>query len=145
MDGKEIKDDNRCVSCGDIIPEGRQVCPTCENTGGRNCRDLFRRIAEEYKGSIAETEDKVMIQSKNEIASYYQGGGVCKKDTVLCIVYIWQDSGGRWSLGAEEKTFAILGGCSGFVFTEQMMRELLMRYNFQKKEKEYTLFDLIKE
>ena len=22
--------DNRCVSCGEIIPEGRQVCPQCE-------------------------------------------------------------------------------------------------------------------
>ena len=22
--------DNRCVICGDVIPEGRQVCPTCE-------------------------------------------------------------------------------------------------------------------
>ena len=21
---------NRCVCCGDIIPEGRQVCPACE-------------------------------------------------------------------------------------------------------------------
>lgn len=20
---------NRCVSCGDVIPEGRQVCPNC--------------------------------------------------------------------------------------------------------------------
>ena len=24
-----------CVSCGDIIQEGRQVCPTCEAKGGR--------------------------------------------------------------------------------------------------------------
>ena len=24
----------KCVSCGDVIPEGRQVCPTCENTKG---------------------------------------------------------------------------------------------------------------
>lgn len=24
---------NTCVSCGEIIPEGRQVCPKCE-TGG---------------------------------------------------------------------------------------------------------------
>lgn len=24
---------NRCVCCGEIIPEGRQVCPNCE--GGR--------------------------------------------------------------------------------------------------------------
>lgn len=23
--------DNTCVCCGDIIPEGRQVCPRCEN------------------------------------------------------------------------------------------------------------------
>ena len=22
---------NTCVCCGDIIPEGRQICPTCEN------------------------------------------------------------------------------------------------------------------
>lgn len=26
--------DNNCVACGDIIPEGRQVCPGCE--GGDN-------------------------------------------------------------------------------------------------------------
>lgn len=24
----------KCVSCGDVIPEGRQVCPTCENAKG---------------------------------------------------------------------------------------------------------------
>lgn len=23
--------DNRCVYCGDIIPEGRMVCPICEH------------------------------------------------------------------------------------------------------------------
>lgn len=22
---------NRCIVCGDIIPEGRQICPLCEN------------------------------------------------------------------------------------------------------------------
>ena len=22
--------DNRCIFCGEIIPEGRQVCPMCE-------------------------------------------------------------------------------------------------------------------
>lgn len=25
-----MDDTNRCVCCGEIIPEGRQVCPTCE-------------------------------------------------------------------------------------------------------------------
>ena len=27
--------DNKCVACGEIIPEGRQVCPGCEG-GGRD-------------------------------------------------------------------------------------------------------------
>ena len=26
-----IEDTNRCVCCGEIIPEGRQVCSKCEN------------------------------------------------------------------------------------------------------------------
>lgn len=25
--------ENRCVCCGEIIPEGRQVCPRCESQG----------------------------------------------------------------------------------------------------------------
>lgn len=29
----EIPAENRCVCCGEIIPEGRQVCPNCE--GGK--------------------------------------------------------------------------------------------------------------
>ena len=27
-----VASDNRCVCCGEIIPEGRQVCPNCEKT-----------------------------------------------------------------------------------------------------------------
>ena len=28
---KEVRRmDNRCIFCGEIIPEGRQVCPMCE-------------------------------------------------------------------------------------------------------------------
>ena len=30
--------DNRCVCCGRIIPEGRQVCPMCEEKAKR--RDI---------------------------------------------------------------------------------------------------------
>ena len=26
--------ENRCVCCGEIIPEGRQVCPECEKGHG---------------------------------------------------------------------------------------------------------------
>ena len=28
--GQAVDNAERCVSCGEIIPEGRQVCPTCE-------------------------------------------------------------------------------------------------------------------
>lgn len=43
--------DNRCVMCGEIIPEGRQVCPNCENNvdhprhytqGGIECIDAIK-------------------------------------------------------------------------------------------------------
>lgn len=27
--------EERCVMCGEIIPEGRQVCPTCEKNANR--------------------------------------------------------------------------------------------------------------
>lgn len=26
--------EERCICCGEIIPEGRQVCPNCEEKGG---------------------------------------------------------------------------------------------------------------
>ena len=35
--------DNRCIFCGAVIPEGRQVCPSCEknltgeDTKGSSC------------------------------------------------------------------------------------------------------------
>lgn len=31
---KALAKADRCVSCGDVIPEGRQVCTTCENAKG---------------------------------------------------------------------------------------------------------------
>lgn len=29
-----VESENRCVCCGAIIPEGRQVCPRCEARAG---------------------------------------------------------------------------------------------------------------
>ena len=28
--GERLTEQNACVTCGDVIPEGRQVCPKCE-------------------------------------------------------------------------------------------------------------------
>lgn len=37
--------EDRCICCGEIIPEGRQVCPSCEekanNQSLREIRGLF--------------------------------------------------------------------------------------------------------
>ena len=35
--------DNRCVCCGDIIPEGRQVCPVCEMKFAAASRAAIRK------------------------------------------------------------------------------------------------------
>ena len=35
--------DNRCIFCGEIIPEGRQVCPTCEKKLTKNTDRTERR------------------------------------------------------------------------------------------------------
>ena len=32
MIGRMNKMEDRCICCGDIIPEGRQVCPNCEES-----------------------------------------------------------------------------------------------------------------
>lgn len=32
---KRTETENRCVVCNEIIPEGRQVCPTCEQANAR--------------------------------------------------------------------------------------------------------------
>ena len=31
-----MADVDRCVCCGEIVPEGRQVCPQCENEAKQN-------------------------------------------------------------------------------------------------------------
>ena len=28
-----MADADRCVCCGEIVPEGRQICPQCERSG----------------------------------------------------------------------------------------------------------------
>ena len=32
--------ENQCVVCGEVIPEGRQVCPDCEEKHGRIKKDI---------------------------------------------------------------------------------------------------------
>lgn len=45
MERKEVGNDNRCITCGEVIPEGRQVCPTCES---EYWRDWYDRYVKEH-------------------------------------------------------------------------------------------------
>ena len=41
--------DNRCVYCGEIIPEGRQVCHTCEKIQtDTNKAERFDRVMNDW-------------------------------------------------------------------------------------------------
>ena len=41
--------DNRCVYCGEIIPEGRQVCPSCEKIQSETTKaELFDRVLNDW-------------------------------------------------------------------------------------------------
>lgn len=106
-------------------------------------KELFKKIIAEYNGTITETENKIEISSNNEIACYYATGEIAKKKVEKCCVYLSCNASNHWYLGAEEKSYAILGGCFGISPNEENIIRLLEKYNFKKKIKEYTLFDLL--
>ena len=43
--------EERCVMCGEIVPEGRMVCPCCEQNGDTDAIALIRRHFEGYIAS----------------------------------------------------------------------------------------------
>lgn len=41
--------ENRCLYCGEIIPEGRQVCPSCEKIQSETTRaERFDRVMNDW-------------------------------------------------------------------------------------------------
>ena len=44
--------DNECVFCGDVIPEGRQVCPNCEATAGEPKYDADEFLGRKKKHKV---------------------------------------------------------------------------------------------
>lgn len=66
--------ENRCVCCGDIIPEGRQVCPICVLKEQR--RDAARRYRENHRDEYRKyqndyyhknTEHLLLLQKKSRM------------------------------------------------------------------------------
>lgn len=58
--------EERCVSCGSIIPEGRQVCPNCEN--GYN--QLIEKFITEIRGFGVKKASKVSGVGYNTLLSW---------------------------------------------------------------------------
>lgn len=64
--------DNRCISCGAIIPEGRLVCPVCEEG-----RTEGMKMADNVKGvEIDPVREKLiaLIQSATDGCATYWAG-----------------------------------------------------------------------
>lgn len=43
--------DNRCVSCGEFIPEGVQVCPSCQDTRGKTLIAVAEKEERKMRGN----------------------------------------------------------------------------------------------
>lgn len=72
--------DNECVFCGDVIPEGRQVCPNCE--AKYDPQGLFR----EERASIAKSVVADMAASlEADVKNYFENH---KKRKVYCVTKI---------------------------------------------------------
>lgn len=57
--------ENRCVSCGEIIPEGRQICPRCRFEAGRQQHRLTKYSVVILKGKeeiVLNCETKKMMR-----------------------------------------------------------------------------------
>ena len=61
--------ENRCVCCGEIIPEGRQVCPRCEKevSGKMSVRDTYLK---DY--GITDSDAKTIISFCRSATGYDQ-------------------------------------------------------------------------
>ena len=65
--------ENRCVCCGEIIPEGIQVCPNCEELAFRSSLwRLFREhLINQYSVFISSEVDKAVKEAyENGITDY---------------------------------------------------------------------------
>ena len=95
----------------------------------KSIRKQFKEIASGYKGEIKEDGERLFIENKNTITSYYQSGEIHRQEKVLCRVGIWGKS-----LFADEKTCQILGGMLGVDFSPDILIRYLEKYGFAKKD-----------
>lgn len=64
---------NTCVCCGAIIPEGRQVCPNCES-GKYNSDEFFSAERKRTNG------ERIRAMTDEELANFIEELPICPKD-----------------------------------------------------------------
>lgn len=102
----------------------------------------FIRIVSEYEGEITVFPNSASIENENEISVHYEDGTFAMRKKTDCSVYVQSLSGGI-CIGALERTYELLGGCSGFRYSEEQVRKWLDRYGFKKKKSvQLSIFDL---
>lgn len=96
----------------------------------KEIKSLFHQL----KGTITETDNNIELTSINEI----------KGKKVQCSLTAHKSDYG-YSIGADEKTYELIGGVGTPCKTEQdaikELKHLIERYNFKYKE-QLNLFDL---
>lgn len=70
--------ENRCVCCGSIIPEGRQVCKKCEVKAGMNGEGYKDPTAEQALWGLRQEEKR-----RSYVKALEEKYGVHKGDTVV--------------------------------------------------------------
>lgn len=67
----EVKDgviimlnDNRCVMCGEIIPEGRQVCYICERKANERQTDPDEKVSSKVQRHGVESTERMASDSR---------------------------------------------------------------------------------
>ena len=81
--------DNRCVSCGEIIPEGRMVCPNCEvETKPHTTEDFYL----EFRRELDKIWVPILLENTDCIEQItYNGkpvGIICGTPTYIDCVYV---------------------------------------------------------
>ena len=64
--------ENLCIVCGEVIPEGRQICLSCERRGLSPCKDCKDRqigchVKCERYGAFRSSHDDVLAQRAMEM------------------------------------------------------------------------------
>lgn len=86
--------DNKCVVCGAIIPEGRQVCPNCENSNKK-------QIHIYYINKIKNLDMKIFDYEDDEYPNY-RAVQICERN-----IEKWLDKAGI----TDEKLRREIRGC----------------------------------